>query len=98
MFFDGVTGKEAPERGRVVAVVVVNKVEFGIVELRRPLEWLSNAIVRFGNCTERSVGICCADVAGGTEELANVFRNVVAVGEPGAVFLYRKSRSGKIPV
>ena len=38
LFFDGVAGEEAAERGRVVAVVVVNEVEFGIVVFRGEAE------------------------------------------------------------
>ena len=89
MFFDGVAGEEAAECGRVVAVVVVDEVEFGVVVLRGPLERLRN-VAGSGYVPERSVGIRCADVAGGTEDFADIFGDVVAVGEPGAVFLDRE--------
>ena len=72
-----------------MAVVVVDEVEFGVVVLRRPLEGLRN-VAGSGYVPERSVGIRRADVAGGTEDFADVFREVVAVGEPRAVFLNRE--------
>jgi len=89
LFGDGVAGEEAAERGRVVAVVVVDEVEFGIVILRRPLEGLGD-IAGFRYVPERSVGIRRSDVAVLTEDFADVFRDVVAVGEPRAVFLNRE--------
>ena len=89
MFGDGVAGEEATERGRVVAEVVVDEVEFGVVMLRGPLEGLGD-VAGFRYVPERSVGIRRADVAGGTEDFADVFREVVAVGEPRAVFLDRE--------
>ena len=90
MFGDGVAGEEAAERGGVVAEVVVDEVEFGVVKLRRPLEVLDDAVFGSGNRAERSVGIRRADVAVRTEKFANVFRDVVTVGEPSAVFLERE--------
>ena len=72
-----------------MAVVVVNEVEFGVVMLRGPLEGLGD-VAGSGYVPERSVGIRRADVAGGAEDFADVFRDVVAVGEPGAVFLDRE--------
>ena len=72
-----------------MADVVVNKVEFGVVVLRRPLERLGD-IAGSGDRAERSVGIRRADVAGGAEDFADVFRKVVAIGEPRAVLLNRK--------
>ncbi len=69
-----------------MAIVIVNKVELGIVVLRGPLERLGN-IAGGGNGAERRIGIRRADVAGGTEDFADVFRDVVAVSEPVPVFL-----------
>ena len=95
-FSDWVAGEEAAERGRVVAVVVVNEVEFGVVNFGRPLEGLGN-VTGSGDRAERSVRICCTDVAGGAEDFADVFREVVAVGEPRAVFLNReRTRSDRL--
>ena len=73
-----------------MAEVVVNKVEFGVVVFRRALEGLDDTIVRCGDRAEGSVGIRRADIAGGAEDFADVFRQVVAVGEPRAVLLERK--------
>ena len=87
MFGDGVAGEEAAECGRVVAEVVVDEVEFGIVKLRRPLEVLDNAVFGGRDGAERSVGIRRADVAVRSEKFSNVFRDVVAVSEPSAVLL-----------
>ena len=70
-------------------VVVVNEVEFGIVMFRRPLEGLGN-VAGFRYRAEGSVGIRRSDVAGGAEDFADVFRKVVAIGEPRAVLLSRK--------
>ena len=89
LFFDGVAGEEAAERGRVVAVIVVNKVEFGVVNFGRPLEGLRD-VAGSGDRAERSVGIRRSDVVGGAEDFADVFRKVVAIGEPRAVLLNRK--------
>ena len=72
-----------------MAVVVVNEVEFGVVVFRRPLEGLRD-VAGFRDGTERRVGIRCADVAGGTEDFADVFRDVVTVGKPRSVLLNRK--------
>ena len=72
-----------------MAVVVVNEIEFGVVVLRRPLEGLGD-VAGSGDRAERSVGICCTDVAGRSEDFTDVFREVVAIGEPRAVFLNRK--------
>ena len=63
--------------------------ELGIVVLRGPLEGLGD-VAGFRYVPERSVGIRRADVAGGTEDFADIFGDVVAVGEPGAVFLNRE--------
>ena len=60
MFGDGVAGEEATERGRVVAEVVVDEVEFGVVMLRGPLEGLGN-VAGGGDVPEGSVGIRRAD-------------------------------------
>ena len=84
-----------------MAEVVVNKVDFGVVVFRRPLEGLNNAIVRCGDPAEGSVGIRRSDVAGRSEDFADVFRQVVAVGEPRAVLLdcerARRRRLRRIP-
>ena len=61
LFFDGVAGEEATERGGVMAVVVVNEVEFGVVKLRRPLEVLDDAVFGSGNRAERSVTVRRSD-------------------------------------
>ena len=96
LFGDGVAGEEAAECGRVVAEVVVNEVEFGIVMLRRPLEGLGD-VAGFRYVPERSVAVRRADVAGGAEDFADVFREVVAVGEPCPVFLNReRTRRGRL--
>ena len=83
-----------------MAEVVVDEVEFGVVVLRGPLEGLGD-VAGFRYVPERSVGIRRADVAGGTEDFADVFREVVAVGEPRAVFLNRertrRRRLSRIP-
>ena len=89
LLFDGVAGEEAAERRRVVPVVVVNEVEFGIVMLRRPLEGLGD-VAGFRYVPERSVAVRRSDVAGGTKDFADVFREVVAIGEPRAVLLNRE--------
>ncbi len=72
-----------------MAEVVVNEVEFGVVVLRRPLEGLGD-VAGSGYVPEGSVGIRRADVSGGTEDFADIFGDVVAVGEPRAVFLNRE--------
>ena len=72
-----------------MAEVVVNEVEFGVVVFRRPLEGLGN-VAGSGYVPERSVGIRRADVAGGTEDFADIFGDVVTVGEPVPVFLNRE--------
>ena len=64
LFFDGVAGEEAAERGRVVAEVVVNEVELGIVIFRRPLEGLHD-VAGSGDRAEGRVSIRSTDVAGG---------------------------------
>ena len=79
-----------------MAVVVVNEVEFGVVNFGRPLEGLADTIVRCGDRAERSVGIRRSDVAGRSKDFADVFREVVAVGEPRAVLLGRK-RTRRLP-
>ena len=100
LFGDGVAGEEAAECGRVVAEVVVNEVEFGIVMFRRPLEGLGD-VAGFRYRAEGSVAVRRADVAGGAEDFADIFGNVVAVGEPRAVFLNgkrtRRRRLRRIP-
>ena len=100
MFGDWVAGEEASEGGRVVAVVVVDEVEFGIVDFRGPLEGLGN-VAGGGNGAEGRVGIRRADVAVLTEDFADVFRDVVAVGKPRAVFLdcerTRRRRLRRVP-
>ena len=84
-----------------MAVVVVNKVEFGIVNFGRPLEGLNNAIVRCSDRAEGGVGIRRTDIAGGAEYFTDVFREVVAIGEPRAVLLdcerTRRGRLRRIP-
>ena len=69
-----------------MAVVVVDEVEFGVVVLRGPLEGLRD-VAGGGNGAEGRVGIRRADVAVLTEDFADVFRDVVTIGEPRAVFL-----------
>ena len=86
LFGDWVAGEEAAEGGGIVAVVVVNEVEFGVVDFGRPLERLRD-IAGGGNGAERRVGIRRADVAVLTEDFTDVFRDVVTVGEPVPVFL-----------
>ena len=81
--------RKRPSEGRVVAVIVVNEVELGIVIFRRPLEGLRD-VAGSGDRAERGIGIRRADVAGRPEDLADVFREVVAVGEPRPVFLNRE--------
>ena len=56
-----------------MAEVVVNEIEIRVVNFGRPLEGLNNAIVRCGDRTEGRVGIRRADVAGRSEDLADVF-------------------------
>ena len=89
LFGDGVAGEEAAEVGGVVAEVVVDEVEFGVVVLRGPLEGLGD-VAGFRYVPEGSVGIRRADIAGGAEDFADIFGDVVAVGEPRAVFLNRE--------
>ncbi len=89
LFFDGVAGEEAAERGGIVPVVVVNEIELGVVNFGRPLEGLGD-VAGFRYVPERSVAVRRADVAGGTEDFADIFGDVVAVGEPRAVFLNRE--------
>ena len=72
-----------------MAEVVVNKVELGVVMFRRPLEGLGD-VAGSSDRAEGSVGIHRSDVAGGAEDFADVFRKVVAIGEPRAVLLNRK--------
>ena len=79
LFLDGVAGKPAAVGRGVVAVVVVDQVELGVVELRRPLERLRN-VARRRDRAEGRVVVARADVAGGPENLADVFRDVAAVG------------------
>ena len=83
-----------------MAVVVVGEVELGVVDFRGPLEGLGN-VAGGGNGAERRVGIRRADVAVLTEDFTDVFRDVVTVGEPRAVFLdgerTRCRRLGRIP-
>ena len=62
LFGDGVAGGEAAECGGVVAEVVVDEVEFGVVVLRRPLEGLGN-VAGFRYVPEGSVAVRRADVA-----------------------------------
>ena len=48
LFFDGVAGEEAAERGGIVSVVVVNEVEFGIVVFRGEAERIEGSDVERG--------------------------------------------------
>ena len=75
LFFDGVAGEEAAERGRVVAEVVVNEVELGIVNFGRPWEGLGD-VTGSRDRTEGRIGIRRADVAARPEDFADVFREV----------------------
>ena len=72
-----------------MAVVVVNEVEFRIIVFRRPLEGLGD-VAGSGDRAKGRVGIRRADIAGRSEDFADVFRKVVAVGEPRPVLLDRK--------
>ena len=55
LFGDGVAGEEAAERGRVVAVVVVDEVEFGIVVFRTETERVEgNDVERGGRIAVRA--------------------------------------------
>ena len=56
---------------------------------RRPLEGLGD-VTGSSDSAEGRVGIRRSDVAGRSEDFADVFREVVAVGEPRAVFLNRE--------
>ena len=80
-----------------MAVVVVNEVEFGIVNFGRPLEGLNNAIVRCGDRAEGRIGIRRANVAGGAEDLADVFRQVVAAGEQNPNSLIKRNAKNSAP-
>ena len=94
-FLDGVAG-EPPAVGRgVVAVVVIDEAEFGVVNFGRPLEGLRD-VARRGNGAEGRVVVARADVAGGSEDFPHVLRDVVPVGEPRAVLLDReRARRGR---
>ena len=45
---------------------------------------------------EGRVGVGGADVAGGTEDFADILRQIPAVGEPGAVFADGKGAVGSV--
>ena len=72
-----------------MAVVVVDQCGFRVVVFGRPLERLGN-VSGSGDRAERRVTVARADVAGGPEDFADVFRDVAAVGVPRAVFLDRE--------
>ena len=79
-----------------MAVVVVNEIEFRVVNFGRPLEGLGD-VAGSGDRAEGRVGVRRSDVAGGAEDFADVFREVVAVGEPVAVLLDReRARRGRL--
>ena len=70
----------------IVAVVVVDQTEIGIVELAGPLDGLGY-ITFFRYLAVGGVGVGSADVAVLAVELADVLGEVPAVGVPGAVLL-----------
>ena len=69
-----------------MAVVVVDKAEFGVVVFAGPLEGLGDITSRC-DCAVGGVGIGGADVAGGAVDFADVLRQIPAVGVPGAALL-----------
>ena len=72
-----------------MAEVVVDQCGFGVVVFRRPLEGLRD-VAGSGDCAERRVTVARADVAGGAEDFADIFRDVAAVGVPRSVLLNRE--------
>ena len=76
-----------------MAVIVVDETEFGIVVLTAPLDSLLH-ITCGGYLPVGGVGIGGADVAGGAVELADVLRQIPAVGVPGAVLLDSQRAGG----
>ena len=76
-----------------MTIVVVDQAVFGVVEFARPLDGLlyitAGAYFAVGG-----VGIGGAEVTGGAEDFADVFRQIPAVGEPCTVFTDGKGAGG----
>ena len=83
----------------IVAVVVVDEAELGVIELAGPLDGL------FDTASRRTVGALAWQAIGGVGVagakgtvvavyFANVLRQIPAVGEPGAVLLERQRAGG----
>ena len=85
----------------IVAVVVVSEAEFGIVVLAGPLDGLGDTASRrtVGALAWQAIGgvsVVRTDIAGRTVHLADVLRQIPAIGVPCAVLLERQRAGGGI--
>lgn len=76
----------------IIPIVIIHQPQHGIVELTAPLEGL-NHITVCCYCSVGGIGVEGTDVAGGIIYLADVLREIPAVGVPRAIFL-NGERSG----
>ena len=84
--FNNITPNPSPIHRVIVAVVVVNEAEFGVVILAGPLDGLGDiSFCRY--LAVGGVGVEGADVSVLSVDFADVLRQVPAVGIPGGVFL-----------